>query len=557
MKRLRGFTLVELIVVIAIIGILASIAVIGFSRYQTDTRDARRASSANVIAEGLEKYYAANGEYPGCSQLTQPSDTVTGNTGVLSGLDAGTLRAPQAPSGTTNSIYCGDVTSINGTDQFGYVGDGSATCNAGTSCLQFTLKYFDETNNTVASIDSRHRTNAATSGSTTISASGTTYTRTNLNWAAVPNAASYRIEYSTNNFVSTNSATATSAPYQLTGLANGTTYSVRLVPVTSTGDGSLSNTISVTTQTFSAPVLAVAPYSDTRVTASWPAVTGATSYTLVRATNTGFTANVVTTPNVTSPYSVTGLDGNITYYFRIQAVNSELNSAWSNTVTIKPSIPTPTGPSIAAAMSGTNAVGTAGIISCPDGTTAEYSLRSSSTITASPGAWSAWSTFSPSVRTLTVATAQGYRYTFEAQGRCVGSILNSDNGNTGAVAHTVRQIGTLSVPQMVIDGSTAGSRYWNNGSQHTVSYNTFCPANTTTVAGTYGAGAGGYSKAAGFNWSDGVDYYRYYGQPVIWNYPSGYGSGSPILYNAYYGCQSPYASYVQSAESSDVIYIVN
>jgi len=56
MKSNKGFTLVELIVVIAILALLSSLAVSAFSGIMNQARDAQRIHAANAIASALNNF---------------------------------------------------------------------------------------------------------------------------------------------------------------------------------------------------------------------------------------------------------------------------------------------------------------------------------------------------------------------------------------------------------------------------------------------------------------------------------------------------------------------
>lgn len=68
----RGFTLVELLVVMAILGILASITYAQFRTSQKKARDAQRKADLRNIATALEAYYNDFQSYPESTDCSSP-----------------------------------------------------------------------------------------------------------------------------------------------------------------------------------------------------------------------------------------------------------------------------------------------------------------------------------------------------------------------------------------------------------------------------------------------------------------------------------------------------
>lgn len=83
MAKQRGFTLIELMVVVLVIALLAGLALSG---YQKQIRKSRRAEARQILSEvsmRQEKYRANNATYGTCDEVMSPSTCATYNLASL------------------------------------------------------------------------------------------------------------------------------------------------------------------------------------------------------------------------------------------------------------------------------------------------------------------------------------------------------------------------------------------------------------------------------------------------------------------------------------------
>ena len=172
-----------------------------------------------------------------------------------------------------------------------------------------------------------------------------------LTWDAVDGATSYRVYRATSqNGPYRLLGSVTTTTYVNTGAKDGVTYYYMVTAVNDSGESAFSNTVSgqskAVTPKPSAPVVKIGNSATSgKPMLTWNAVSGATSYKVYRATSQNGTYSLLGTVTATS-YTNTGAKDGVTYYYKVKAVNSAGESAYSNivsgqskSVTPKPSAP--------------------------------------------------------------------------------------------------------------------------------------------------------------------------------------------------------------------------
>lgn len=167
-----------------------------------------------------------------------------------------------------------------------------------------------------------------------LSSGNVTQTSAAISWTAVSNAVTYELQRATNISFTANRVTLQSngnLTFNDSNLSADTTYYYRVRARTSSpgfadSDYRVINlktdAIPVVTQ-LEPPLISSSNITTDSVTLNWTAVTNATTYQLQRATDSGFTTNLITLQ--TGPdrtFINTGLSADTTYYYRVKAINT-------------------------------------------------------------------------------------------------------------------------------------------------------------------------------------------------------------------------------------------
>jgi len=109
-KIFKGFSIVELIIVIAIIAVLAGIVLVNVTGYINKSKDARVKAEISEITKGASSYYADHSSYSGYSVPGAFVSVCSGSSYIISSNSSSTALVVYAKLCASDKYWCGDST---------------------------------------------------------------------------------------------------------------------------------------------------------------------------------------------------------------------------------------------------------------------------------------------------------------------------------------------------------------------------------------------------------------------------------------------------------------
>jgi type IV pilus assembly protein PilA len=106
----KGFTLIELMIVVAIIGILAAIAIPAYQNYTIRAQVTEGLSLADGLKTSISEYYANNGTFPSSANLNLTATSTSGKYVSQIAIAGGGMTITYGGSQANNAIKAGPST---------------------------------------------------------------------------------------------------------------------------------------------------------------------------------------------------------------------------------------------------------------------------------------------------------------------------------------------------------------------------------------------------------------------------------------------------------------
>jgi prepilin-type N-terminal cleavage/methylation domain-containing protein len=139
-KAQQGFTIIELLIVIAITAILAGLLLNSLRATQAKRRDTQRVSDVTALGRKLEEYYNETGAYPSSVVATE-----------LPGINTEALKDPKdksinniAPVTDAAAAKVAAEAAVNATTNYAYVAYPTACTTAAKDCTGYSIRTYIE-----------------------------------------------------------------------------------------------------------------------------------------------------------------------------------------------------------------------------------------------------------------------------------------------------------------------------------------------------------------------------------------------------------------------------